>query len=234
MKTKVIPTIDEFNVVTSKEYYDCIPASKETMPLQLVKAHVEAFRGPIEKVIHEADEHSIFTDVLVVSPTPRHEYYTLVTSGMSFQPMPSTGFPTHMWAELYIHLPTDWKLDGHSLQEHKWNWPVAWLLFMARYPHLRKKWIGRGSYMECAGEAEGCMGETEFAGCMLTGDLGECPDLECLNFNFQMEIFFYNLLPLHKAEIEKVKSSGERSQLEKLFIKNNLNGPLDVKRSSIF
>ena len=239
MKTKIIPPFDEFNVIDSKEYYDCIPASDGTMPLWLVKVHIEATRGPIEKVIHETDEHLIFTDVLVVSPTPKHEYYTLVTSGMSFRsmPRPSTGLPTHMWAELYMHLPSDWKLDGMSLQKHKWNWPVAWLLFMARYPHLHKKWMGWGSYMECDGAAEGCMGETEFSGCMLATDLRECPELEWLELNPLQQIIFYNLLPLHKKEIAKLKklhSCGERSQLEELFIMNNLNGPVDIKRDSVF
>ena len=237
MKKNSIPTLSQFQIIDPKVYYDAMPPLKDELYLWLTKVHIETIRGPIEKVIHETDGTKLFTDVLVVSPTPEYEYYTLVTSGMSFQPMsppPMSNLPTHTRAEIYLHLPKDWKLDAESLRHTQWSWPVAWLLYVARYPHLSHEWLGYGCYMNC--EELAGMGESSFSGCMLLSSLRECPDLGEVELNPLQHVFYYNLFPAYKEEIaklEQAESCGNIAQLEELFIVNQVSGPINTKRKNV-
>ncbi len=237
MKVRKIPEIKWCDIIDPEEFFEYMPPPKDALFRWLTKWHVEETRGSIDKVLHITIDQKRYYDIMVVAPTPEHEFYTLVTMGMSAEPMPlpPTKLPTHQHAELYMHLPTEWKLDADSLSLQEWSWPLAWLVFIANYPHKKRKWIGWGSYMEYSGK-KNCMGDTDFSGCMLSTALGECPELEWLELNPLQQIVFYNLLPLYKEEIAKLKQlsgCGDVSRLEDLFVVNQLNGPVNTRRKNV-
>lgn len=236
MKIKKLPVLNELEVLSSKEFFDIKKPFKEGLYQHFTRPHIESTRGLVERVIHEPQGSALCRDVLIIPPNSKHDYYTLVTYGMCFNPMPPppTNLPTHTHAELYMHLPRDWKLDEQSLQQSKWSWPVAWLLYMARYPHLNQKWIGWRTCVEC--EDSGSMGDSKFAGCLLLSSLGECPDFEIADLSLFQQIFFYNLLPVYKEEMvafAQADSCGDAARLEDLFIVNQLNGPVNTKRKNV-
>lgn len=240
MKLFTTPTLGEIDIISSEEYTKMLPPLNKALYPWLTKMHIETTRGPIEKVIQEIDESKMLVDVLVASPTPEHEYYTIVTSGMSFKPMeppPTINIPTHQHAELYMHLPKDWKLDKESLLDPKWAWPVAFLLYFARYPHVNHKWVGWGSYLELADSVSGCMGDSSYEGCLLLTPLEECPDIMTVELNLLQQIFYYNLFPAYMEEIASAKQPStcceKVTRLEELLIVNQMNGPLDIRRKNV-
>ena len=51
-------------------------------------------------------------------------------------------------AELVIALPPDWKLDGESMEEERWYWPIGLLKVLARLPIASDTWLGWGHTMD--------------------------------------------------------------------------------------
>jgi hypothetical protein len=112
--------------------------------IEAVAQHVKAHIGEAETVLHELIPTSdLHIDMHVVKPTDARPFYTVVTSGMSELPMT---IPTKHagrvtpYAELMLALPATWRVD--CLRDDRWGWPIAWLKFLAAYPHENHTWLG--------------------------------------------------------------------------------------------
>ena len=105
--------------------------------IEAISRHIEKHVGPVGDVLHELIPTSdLHVDLHIVPPTDKRPFYTLVTSGMSEQAMT---VPEELegqvtpYVELMLCLPPDWKVDATA--DPRWNWPLKWLWFLARYPH---------------------------------------------------------------------------------------------------
>jgi hypothetical protein len=59
----------------------------ENSPMGLLDKHYRKFIGPLdEKVWHSTDQKDVHIDVYQFAPSPERPFWTLLTSGMSFQP----------------------------------------------------------------------------------------------------------------------------------------------------
>jgi Suppressor of fused protein (SUFU) len=121
------------------------PAHGDPGTIGAVEEHVARHIGAIDRVWHEVISDRVHLDVHVVEPTPQRPFVTLVTTGMSDQPMAvpqDAGLPSY--AELLICLPPDWPRQQQDLADERNYWPIRWLKTLARLPHDYDTWLGPG------------------------------------------------------------------------------------------
>ena len=121
-------------------YDQFAPASDHVDTVKLVRRHIEAHLGPIEHIIREKVQGETQIDIQIVAPASNRNHVTLITSGMSDQPM-TTPINLHQYrfAELYINLPPSWRFDSMTN-----TWPIDLLLRLAQLPHTTVSWLGYG------------------------------------------------------------------------------------------
>ncbi len=124
---------------------------KSTGDIEVIEAvdrHIQEHIGEIDLVLDEKDSPYVHIDVHVVKPTPKRNFFTLVTSGMSELPMPAPETcPEGRFAELMICLPPKWPFGMKEFkQEENW-WPIRFLKGMARFPHEHATWLYEGHTM---------------------------------------------------------------------------------------
>ena len=170
--------------------------------------HIEKFFGVFENVFHEIISHDIHVDIVVIEPTPKRNYYVLVTMGMGAKKM---NVPDELKdlnltrAELLVCLPPDWKLD--SLDDEKWYWPLRWLKILARLPIEENSWLGFGHTIPNGAP----FAENTSFGTILLGypNLFGKKSMVCKLPNGE-EVNFYQLIPLYNEEVEyKLKNNAE-------------------------
>ena len=110
---------------------------RETVPpaaddiLGHVKVHIDRHFGVYTQVLTDDSDPEHLLEIAVIPPRLEHDYYTLVTLGLSRHRM---GFPEERReeklerAELLINLPRDWKLTKADCREERWNWPIRMML----------------------------------------------------------------------------------------------------------
>jgi len=241
MKTKIFPYVGDYQIIDPIKFYKRMPAKWIAKHAWLNKEYIETNMGPIKKAIQGPHDEKVYTGVLVVSPTPERQYYTLVTSGMSVLPMsydPQDHCQAHLRAEVYMHLPLSWKLDKESLATPEWGWPVAWLLYTAKFPHIYRVKVEWGSAIELSGSPDGVMGDSNFTGCLILTSLKHSAGVDMPDIDPLLPINYYNLYPAYKEEIEDALKLGSYCsesviRLQKLLIANEMNGPLDIKRKNV-
>ncbi|MGW4369300.1 suppressor of fused domain protein [Nocardia takedensis] len=173
----------------------------------VIEDHVEQHFGPIEFVLHEIGTLDRI-DVLVVGPTARRPYRTLVTEGMSRHPMhvPEGVSP---YAELMIALPETWLLD----QDNE-SWPVHLLKNMARFPHRHGTWLGQWHMVPNGDPAVPYTPNTPFAGVVVTPMLDVAAPGRVIRSS--RDINLLALVPLHSSEIRLKIDEGTAALIEVL------------------
>jgi hypothetical protein len=170
-------------------------------------------------VYHELVSDIVHIDVLIVPPWQGRDMYTLVTSGMSDQPM---SVPEEeefvdelMYAELVISLPSDWPLDKQNMRDENNYWPIRWLKKVARLPHEHRTWVGLGMTVRAL-EDERMPPDCGFAGVVLGAPMLTNEEFCQLKVSGGPIINFYSLVPLYQEEIELVCRSGLEALGERL------------------
>ena len=191
------------------EYY-----SMEEM--EAVEQHIEKYFGKFESVWHELVSLDIHLDICLIPPTEERNYYTLVTMGMGAHRM---NVPEELKelklerAELAISLPPDWQLLQENLQDEEWYWPIRLLKSLARLPINSDTWLGWGHTLDNQGPFAD---NTELCAAMLTnpaqvpegGEICTLPDGD--------EVNFYQIIPLHRSELEYKLDHSAEDLLEKM------------------
>ena len=197
---------------------------QETIPpadddiLGHVKVHIDQQFGVYTQLLTDDSDPDHPLEIAIIPPRPEHDYYTLVTVGLSRHRM---GFPEERWeeklerAELLINLPRDWKLTKADCREEQWSWPIRMMLATA-YFAMEDPEVGlesRTTLMEgedgipfaentdLRGEIllyPGVFGEESFF-CRLPG--GE-------------EVNFYQVIPLYWEELQYKLEHGSDSLLD--------------------
>ncbi|HDR7964516.1 TPA: ankyrin repeat domain-containing protein, partial [Bacillus wiedmannii] len=102
--------------------------------------------GPIEDTISEIIPGSkVSIDIQIILPSKKHDFITLVTTGMSDFAMDdsedSKGFK---YAELVLKLPANWPINKTELTNKDNYWPLKWLRMAAHIPHKYDGWLEEG------------------------------------------------------------------------------------------
>ncbi len=200
--------------------------------LQEVEAHVERHIGKVELVFHELLSDLIHLDVLYVPATADRPYHTLVTSGVSDEPMKvPEGMEKFNRAELLIALPPDWPLSDKAFQNEANYWPVRWLKQIGRLPHQYSTWIGWGHTIPNGDPAEP-IANTNFVGVMVAPPYWLPSEFFQLHTAGDETISFYNLVPLYQEEMELKLQKGA-DELEERFEAEHVGFILNTGRTNV-
>lgn len=102
--------------------------------------------GTINDTINEIIPGSnVSVHVHIIPPSANKDYFTLVTTGMSDEPMDySNAEKEFKYAELFIKLPSTWVMKKEKMKEKDFYWPIEWLRKVAHIPHMYNGWIEEG------------------------------------------------------------------------------------------
>lgn len=176
----------------------------------LILAHIERYFGKIERRIHDFNPEFIGVDILVIPPSTKHPYTTLMTLGMGSRFMEGTppelipeGFG---YDELFLCLPDDWEFSTENL------WPIQYLFDLAKFPFQNQSWIGAGHSLAY----DSYIGDTNFSGFLITYPYEH--GMEAFQFYLEEDlvIHFYNIIPLYIEELNYKQEIGFE-ELETLF-----------------
>ena len=193
-----------------------------------IAAHIEKYLDAPAAVWHESEN----LDIFVVAPTDERPFLTLVTAGLSDQPMNA---PKDEWklAELCFLLPAPWPLDRAQWDESH-EWVLLWLKHLAQMPRANQSWLGYGHTIPNGEPPQPLDVSTEAVGVMLIPPVslperfarlrvGE-GDAGILNF--------WALVPLTLDELDLKIRAGTPTLLEKME-KAKLSDILEPGRSSV-
>ncbi|MGF7029291.1 hypothetical protein J2T17_000196 [Paenibacillus mucilaginosus] len=187
--------------------------------IQRITMHVEQHIGPVTNVFHEMVSDRVHLDILLVPPTPRRNYYTLVTCGMSNLPMTvPEGAENFRYAELMLCLPPAWAVTEEAFRKEEHYWPVRMLKTLARLPHDYGTWLYHAHTIPNGDPAQPYARSTKLAGMLV--ELPTIVDDPHAFFTLNMEpgkaVHFFTLIPLYAEEMNLKLTQGTEALLEKL------------------
>ncbi|MFS8102267.1 suppressor of fused domain protein [Lentzea alba] len=188
---------------------------------EAIERHVEEHFGPIEFVFHAVPSTGVH--VLVTEPTQDRPHRTLVTQGMSDEPMtvPDGVSP---FAELMMALPKEWPIE--DLNAHN-SWPVHLIKYLAAFPHENGTWLGEWHLLPNGAPAVPYAPNTEFAGMVITPMLNVRAEAR----EIDGKINLLAVVPLHPAEIQLKIDKGSGALIE-AFDRAGVSELVDPRRPS--
>ena len=184
---------------------EAIPPADDDI-LGHVKVHIDQQFGVYTQLLTDNSDADYPLEIAVISPRLEHDYYTLVTVGLSRHRM---GFPEERReeklerAELLINLPRDWKLTKADCREERWSWPIRMMLATAHFA-MENPEVGLESRTTLD---EGEDGIPFAENTELRGEVLLCPGVFGADSFFCRlpdgdEVNFYQVIPLYREEIQ--------------------------------
>lgn len=180
--------------------------------------------GDFENVLHEVVSTDIHLDVALIPPQEDRDYYTLCTIGAGAYRMEierDIRIEHHLseHSEYIMYLPSDWKLDGESLNDEANYWPIRLLKNTARLPLLTDSWFTIG---HTTGTEEGMPYSEEYPynSAILTypAPFVATRENKC-NLSSGKTILFHHILPITQEELEFKNENGTEALLKRIFPK---------------
>ncbi|REE83953.1 suppressor of fused protein SUFU [Paenibacillus taihuensis] len=196
-----------------------VPAYGDEDTIDRITKHVENHIGPVQTVFHELVSDLVHIDVLVVAPTKERNFYTLVTCGMSDQPMTvPPGAEAYRYAELMISLPPDWEVSEKGFRKEESYWPIRSLKTLARMPHEYNTWLYAMHTIPNGNPVEPFAANTKLTGMMLyvPATVQAINEFFVLPVSPEKEVRFFNLIPLYSEEMDYKLKHGADALLDKL------------------
>ncbi len=118
--------------------------------------------------------------VHVIPAGEESPFLTIFTTGMSARPMTvPEGSEAFEYAELLMHLPSDWKWKESLQADSPYSWPFQWLRNIAYLPHLNATWLGGPHTIIASDDPPVPLGAgTDFTCLLLVADLIDCAPME--------------------------------------------------------
>jgi len=202
--------------------------------LEQITAHVEKHIGKVGNVFHELLSDQVHIDILIVEPTAERPVYTLITSGMSDQPMTvPPGAEEFRLAELMICLPGNWPMQEVDFVNDDNYWPIRWLKQLARMPHQLSTWLGYGHTIPNGDPPQPFAANTKMETMLITYPYTATEEFARLEVAPGTKINFYSLIPLHPVESEFKLAQGIEVLEEILIDKAGINEVLMVDRPDL-
>ncbi|HET6251870.1 MAG TPA: suppressor of fused domain protein [Tepidisphaeraceae bacterium] len=192
------------------------PAYGDADKIRQIEAHIEAHLGKPETVFHEIVSDLVHIDVHFIRATPKRNFHTLVTTGMSDLPMKvPAGAEERRYAELMISLPPQWPIEQEAFKDERNYWPVRWLKTIARFPHEYDTWIGPGHTIPTGDPPRPYAANTRFCCMMVVPSLMSPKAFWKLDLPDRV-VNFYALWPIYREEMEYKLQHAMTGLLDKL------------------
>jgi hypothetical protein len=187
------------------------PADMKGSSIQKIEQHIEAHIGKDESVFHELVSDLVHIDIHIVTPTSERPYYTLVTSGMSDLPMSTpTKESAHRYAELMLCLPANWPMKQDEWRIEENYWPIRWLKYIARFPHVYKTRLWCRHTIPNGDPARPFASNTKMTCMLLANPMTVSTRFWQLKISDEKTIHFFALIPLYPDEIDfKLKKGAD-------------------------
>lgn len=197
-----------------------------------VDRHIARHLGEVTGVWHEIVSDLVHIDVHVVEPSADHDFYSLVTSGMSDRPMTvPEGADVPEFAELVVHLPVDWPLTQEAFQDERHYWPIRLLKVLGRLPHEYGTWLGHWHTIPNGDPPVPYADNTALCSAMITPPVLTAAEFDELITPSGKRIAFYQVLPLHADELALKLTEGTEALLDRLN-EAEVDGVVDPARPS--
>ena len=175
-----------------------------------IDTHIRKHFGRMDAILHPAEGQNNGPDIILIAPTSRYDYYTLITRGAGSRKMnmPDETLPDR--SEFCLCLPSNWNPES---QQPKDRWPVEWLDKCAQLPGEEGIWLTCGHTVS---EGSPLHAGTEMNTWMLTApEEREETAAEC-TLPGGDKVAFYELIPLYREEAEYQQAYGLPALLDKM------------------
>ena len=169
-----------------------------------VLSHIRRFYGCISGQVTESDSSS-GVEVLIIKPTNRFDYYTLITcgAGSSVMPVPDKDLPSR--GEFCICMPPEWNPEE--------QWPVEWLLRCASLARTGDEWMTCSHILS---DGTPLHSDTSMTAVLLTIPEGREEGAETCQLPGGDSVTFYQLVPVYAEEADFRQANGFLALLEKM------------------
>lgn len=213
----------------------------ETSAVEQIAVHVERHLGKIVNVFPDAAALQPLATgaadaprILVhhVPATDARPVHTLVTSGMSTQPMavPADG-KTPRYIELMLTLPRQWRFDADSLRQEKWRWPIDRLRRLAHLPAAHGAALTWGQAIPNGDPPQPLAPGSKLCGVIIAPSLFVPPEFYELHAGGKT-IVFYAAIPLYDEELALHREHGMEALLAKL-LDHGIQDVIDLRRRNV-
>jgi hypothetical protein len=193
-----------------------------------IEAHLKKHVGNAKPIWQELVSPIIHIDVYLVEPTAEHDFYTLVTSGMSDKAM-TAPYRAGQYAELMICLPSDWKIDTDEFKNDRTFWPLSWLKRLARLPHQYKTWFWESHTIPNGDPPQPYADDTELCCALLSAPVLFGSEFRTLEIRKDKVINFLSFIPIYREEMQYKLDHGIDG-LYSRFDKFGVTELLDINR----
>jgi hypothetical protein len=206
----IIPLTDEDfeDDIVLEDYYET-HLGKIAIQYDEVDVQKKIYDGKI-MLISEVD---LYIDIIM--PNKDRDYITLVTVGMSEEPMAETA-DGKKFAELIMKLPANWDVSEEALSDMTKNWPFRMMLKTAHLGHkFQGKYVDETTVIPSGNPNDAILyfnGNTELSSVMLC----KSEDIPQLKVDNEMTIDFFALVPITEKETDVVKKIGSLAVMKML------------------
>lgn len=176
--------------------------------------HIRQYFGEEDTIVVGRGQNQFSMDLFVIPPREDHDYYTIVTVGLSHQPLPNPITKKTQRLEMVINLPKDWHMDTQEWSNIRWFWPIRMILDIATHAISEDIIIGPGTTI---GLPEGETYESSTKLCcalMLYPGVFGRQSYAC-ELSDGQRVDFLQVIPLYKEEWQ-LKVNGSLEMLLKL------------------
>ncbi|HYC15159.1 MAG TPA: suppressor of fused domain protein [Stellaceae bacterium] len=206
------------------------PAEHASPHGERLEAHLTRFLGEPSSVLHEIVSEVVHIDVNVYPPRGGRDFLVLVSHGMSRLPMAAPeGRSGYRWAELMLCLPPDWPIDDEAIKDDRNYWPLRWLRMLAGLPHRYQTWLSLGHTIPNRDPPRPFAANTSLCCWLLVPPALFGEDFPKVALPEGETLHLYNLVPIHRSEMEFKLQHGAEMLTERLWKAGGV-GVMDVAR----
>jgi hypothetical protein len=196
----------------------------------LLRTHIERELGTIQQVFSEPGGESSL-QVLHVASSVDRPVHTLITAGMSDEPMEAGADPqVPRYIELMMTLPREWHLNQLAVTDQGY-WPVRTLFGLAREPQSRRSAIKWGDIVPNGSPALPYAAGVPFCGVIVAPSLLVPKEFYALESG-ERHVEFYAAIPLYLEEMALGRERGMQHLLATL-LDHEVNDLVELKRRNV-
>ena len=190
--------------MSSEESVEAAVANVETAAAVL--EHIRAHVGSVDTVFHELESDNIAIDIHHVPPTADRECHTLITLGMSDQPLPAGSGVAY--GELAMCLPADWPMDEEALEQDATAWPLEMLRALGKLPYVHGVAFDFGLCTDNLTLPFAMANDAGFTGVLLAPPVTTPDEFWCLQAPSGKVVDFFGVVMLYPQELEHARYEG--------------------------
>lgn len=208
-------------------------AETDAQAAEALEHHIDQYIGAVDTVFHELISEYVHVDVYIVPPSVQHNFYTLITMGMSDLTMTIPPGAEHLrYAEVMLCLPANWKMSQQDWKDDDANyWPVRWLKTLARLPHQYKTWLTTAHSVPNDDPPQPFALNTQLCGVILASPILFQENFTRIAVRPDKMIQLYSVIPLYKEEMEFKLKYGADALFDRLD-EAQVSELLDIRRKN--